>query len=507
VTNARTHAVVIGAGIGGLSAALRLVHAGLSVTVIDMAGGPGGKMRTRDSVAGPVDIGPTVLTLKGVFERLFSDVGARLSDHVTLIPDDILARHIWPDGSRLDLFHDTDDSARAVHDFAGATAEREFRRFSDRAKRLYDAFETPVMFSQRPSFSKLTAQVLKNPALVPAMAPGRNLAASLAGQFSDPRLQQLFGRYATYVGGSPYQSPAVLSLIAHSEARGVWRVQGGMHRLAAAMQRVAQDMGATFRFGARATRIEQQDDRVCAVHLADGTRLPADLVVYNGDPKALVDRHLGPAAAACVPAKSVSPRSLSAFVWGFAAEPAGVDLAHHTVFFCADPTREFDDLAKGRMPGDGTLYICAQDRGGDPPSGPERFEIILNGPAGHPSTPEDAYTCKTRVFDSLARMGLRFSPTPDITALTMPGDFDRAFPGSDGSLYGLSPHGMMATFQRPTARTRLTGLYLAGGGAHPGAGIPMACLSGRHAAEAILTDLASTSTFRPTAMRGGMSTA
>lgn len=506
MTDATTRAVVIGAGIGGLSAALRLAHAGLAVTVLDMAAGPGGKMRTRDSVAGPVDIGPTVMTLKGMFETLFMDVGTRLSDHVTLIPDDVLARHHWRDGSTLDLFHDPERSAEAVRAFGGARAEREFRRFTDRARRLYEAFEGPVMLAQKPSLPALTAHVLKNPALIPAMAPGRSLAASLSAQFSDPRLRQLFGRYATYVGGSPYLSPAVLGLIWHSEASGVWRVDGGMHKLAQAMQRLAQDRGARFQFNARAARIEQQDGQVCAVHLEDGTRIPADLIVFNGDPKALVDGHFGNAPATAVPRKGVEARSLSAFVWGFAATPAGVELAHHNVFFCADPKREFDDLAAGRMPEDGTLYVCAQDRGGDTPTGPERFEIILNGPPGHPSTPEDAYRCRTHTFETLARMGLRFSPTPDITALTMPGDFDRAFPASDGSLYGLSPHGMMATFQRPTARTKLRGLYLAGGGAHPGAGIPMACLSGSHAAAAILSDLASTSTSRRMATPGGMST-
>ncbi|NKX45082.1 phytoene desaturase [Roseibacterium sp. KMU-115] len=507
VTVSPIRAVVIGAGVGGLSAALRLAHAGLSVTVVDMAPGPGGKMRTRDTVAGPADIGPTVMTLKGMFETLFADVGERLSDHVRLIPDEILARHFWPDGSSLDLHSDAERSAAAVRAFAGPQGERQFRRFSDRARRLYEAFEAPVMHAPRPGLARLTAQVLASPGLIPALAPGRSLAASLAAQFTDPRLRQLFGRYATYVGGSPYRSPAVLGLIWHSEASGVWRVEGGMHRLAQAMHRLAETKGARFRFNARAARIEQQDGRVCAVHLADDTRLPADLVVFNGDPKALTDRLLGHAVAAAVPAAGVRSRSLSAFVWGFAARPAGVELAHHNVFFCADPRREFDDLAAGRMPEDGTLYVCAQDRGGTAPTGPERFEIILNGPPGHPSTPEDSYTCRIRTFETLARMGLRFSPTPDVTALTMPGDFDRAFPGSDGSLYGLSPHGMMATFQRPTARTRLAGLYLAGGGAHPGAGVPMACLSGQHAVAAILSDLASTSTFRPTAMPGGMSTA
>lgn len=506
VAEAPIRAVVIGAGIGGLTAAIRLAHAGLDVSVIDMAPGPGGKMRTRASVAGPVDIGPTVMTLKPVFEALFADVGARLSDHVTLIPDTILARHFWRDGTTLDLGHDPDRNAAAIRAFAGDAAERQFRRFCARAARLYAAFEGPMMQAPEPRLGGLTAHVLKNPGLIPAMAPGQSLAASLSRQFGDPRLRQLFGRYATYVGGSPYQSPAVLSLIWQSEASGVWRVAGGMHRLAVAMHDLAETRGARFRFGTRALRIEQQDGRVTAVHLADGTRLAADLVVFNGDPKALVEGHLGSGPRQAVPRSGVAARSLSAFVWGFAAEPVGVELAHHNVFFCADPKREFADLAAGRMPADGTLYVCAQDRGGDAPIGPERFEIILNGPPGHPSTPEDAYTCKTRTFETLARMGLRFSPTPDISALNMPADFDRAFPASDGSLYGLSPHGMMASFQRPTARTAIRGLYLAGGGAHPGAGIPMACLSGRHAAAAILSDLASISMSRPTATRGGMST-
>jgi 1-hydroxycarotenoid 3,4-desaturase len=507
LTDHATKAVVIGAGIGGLASALRLAHAGLNVTVVDMHGAPGGKMRTRPSQAGPIDIGPTVMTMRPVFEALFSDVGARLSDHVTLTEDDILARHFWRDGSTLDLFRDPARSLEAVTAFAGPTEARAFAAFSAKAKRLFDAFEAPVMMAPAPSLPKLTARVLRNPGLIPALAPGRTLAQSLAAQFRDPRLRQLFGRYATYVGGSPYQSPAVLGLIWQSEANGVWSVKGGMHALARACHDLAAAKGVTFHFNARAARIEQQDGRCQAVHLENGDRLAADVVVFNGDPKGLVDGDLGPAPQPAVAPGGVDPRSLSAFVWGFAATPSGPDLAHHNVFFCADPKAEFDDLAAGRMPRDGTLYICAQDRGSAAPQGLERFEIILNGPPGHPSTREDEDTCRTRVFETLKQMGLRFSPTPDRTHLTTPGGFAADFPGSDGSLYGRSPHGMMATFQRPTARTRLKGLYLAGGGAHPGAGIPMACLSGKHAAEAIMTDLASISTSRPMATRGGMSTA
>ncbi|MDG4646947.1 phytoene desaturase family protein [Roseibacterium sp. SDUM158017] len=507
VNPSQPRAVVIGAGIGGLSAALRLAHRGLPVEVVDMAPGPGGKMRTRASSTGPVDIGPTVMTMRHVFEELFEAVGERLADHVTLHPDTVLARHWWRDGSSLDLHSDPEASAAAVRGFAGAAAEAEFRAFSKKAWRLFEAFDAPVMQEAEPKLSSLTAHVLKEPSLIAAMAPGLSMARSLRMEFSDPRLRQLFGRYATYVGGSPYLSPAILGLIFHSEASGVWRVEGGMHMLARALHKLALARGVTFRFGAEARRIETQDERCTAVHLTDGTRLAADIVLFNGDPKALHEGRLGPSPRRAVPRRGVEPRSLSAFVWGFAAEAHGADLAHHNVFFCDDPRAEFGDIAQGRMPRDATLYLCAQDRGGaDAPTGRERFEIIMNGPPGYRATDEDRRTCRTRTFETLSRMGLTFSPAPDLSHLTTPDDFDRAFPASDGSLYGRSPHGMMATFHRPVARTGLRGLYLCGGGTHPGAGIPMACLSGRHAAAAIWSDLASTSTFPRTATPGGMST-
>ena len=502
------HVVIVGAGIGGLSAALRLAHAGLSVDVVEMADGPGGKMRTLPSEVGAIDIGPTVMTMRPVFEELFADVGERLGDHVSLVRDDVLARHHWRDGSSLDLFHDRDASAEAVRVFAGARAEQQFLAFSARAKALFEAFEAPVMHATTPKLGALTGHVLRQPGLIPAMAPGLSLARSLKAQFSDPRLRQLFGRYATYVGGSPYQSPAVLGLIWHSEASGVWSIPGGLHGLARAMNKLAMARGARFHFNTKVEEITMRGDRTHAVRLSDGRTLPARTVLFNGDPKALHDGLLGAAARVAVPARSVKARSLSAYVWGFAAKPHGLRLSHHNVFFCDDPRIEFADATGGRLPRDASLYICAQDRGGGAePDGIERFEIIMNGPAGHKPTLEERDLCRTRTFETLQKMGLTFSPQPRDEHLTTPQDFAEAFPGSDGSLYGLSPHGMMATFARPTASTRIKGLYLCGGGAHPGAGIPMACLSGKHAAEAILTSLASTSTSRRMDTLGGMSTA
>ena len=503
----KSRVVVVGAGIGGLCAALRLAHAGYAVTVLEAAEGPGGKMRTLPSVAGPVDAGPTVLTMRRVFEELFAEVGESLSDHLTLIPLPVLARHYWADGTKLDLMADAEASATNINALFGAKSARQFRVFSARTKRLFDAFDAPMLQSATPSQSALTRQVLKSPRLLWDMAPHRTMAQLLHSSFTEPKLRQLFARYATYVGGSPYAAPALLSLISQSEAQGVWAVQGGMHRLAQIVAQLARAKGAVFRYGQVAKRIEQQGGRVSAVVTTLG-RFPADAVLFNGDPKALTTGLLGDGVKKAVSVGGVEPRSLSAYVHAFAAIPTGPELSHHTVFFGDDPQAEFTALARGERPTDATLYICAQDRIGPTPTGPERFEIILNGPPTEADrdTEQEMAACQTQVFARLGQFGLQFSPTPGPDSLTTPQGFARLFPASNGSLYGRSPQGLTAGLKRPQARTAIPGLYLTGGGAHPGAGVPMAALSARHAAAAIMTDLALRSTSRQTATPGGMST-
>ncbi|MBY5990455.1 1-hydroxycarotenoid 3,4-desaturase CrtD [Roseovarius atlanticus] len=503
------HAVIIGAGIGGLATAARLSGAGLRVTVLERHGHPGGKMRTMPSAAGPVDAGPTVLTMRPVFEDLFTALGTRLTDHVTLHRQHLLARHFWPDGSTLDLFDDPDANIKAVAAFAGARAGRQMRKFSDRARALFEGFDAPVMQSPEPTLAALTSHVLRHPHLIRQMASNKTLAQLLDSSFSDPRLVQLFGRYATYVGGSPYHVPALLALIWQAEVSGVWVVEGGLHRLAQALADAITTRGGEFLYDTHVDRIFTEKGRAIGVTLQGGTFLPADAVVFNGDPRALATGAFGPGLESIAPQTTEIPRSLSAEVWAFAARPSGPDLAHHNVFFRADPRPEFDALMQGRRVPDPTLYVCAMDRGlpASPPT-LERFEIIANAPPlQDPQGPEEFTECQTRTFRTLARFGLDFDPLPGPDALTTPPGFDRLFPESSGSLYGQSPHGTMAAFQRPTARTTVKGLYLAGGGVHPGAGVPMAALSGRHAAEAILTDPISTSPSRPTATHGGMSTA
>ncbi len=504
--------VVVGAGMGGLAATMVLAGSGLNVTVVESAAGPGGKMRVVESEAGPIDAGPTVLTLRGVFDSLFTSVGETLEDHVTLIREPVIARHWWPDGSCLDLHDDHACNAAAIERFGGARAAQDFAAFDRRAASLFRAFDQPMMRTAEPDAWQLASLVLRDPSLLAAMAPGQTLASALRRQFRDPRLRQLFGRYATYVGGSPYQSPAILALIWRAEVAGVWHARGGLHALARAMEGVSRARGARFVYGAKVGQIEVSAGRVVGVRLADGGRISADHVVFNGDPAAIQRGLLGPDVSSAVRIGALCPRSLSAQVWSFAARPSGPELATHNVFFAADPRSEFDDLAAGRTPKSPTIYVHAQDRGhaaAERPQGLERFEIILNAPParhGAPLNPEEPERCRDLTFATLARFGLTFDPVPPAAALTMPQGFAQLFPGSDGSLYGRSPHGLMAAFRRPLARTSIPGLYLAGGGAHPGAGVPMAALSGQHAAETILMDLASILPSHPAAMPGGTST-
>ena len=314
------------------------------------------------------------------------------------------------------------------------------------------------------------------------------------------------------MGGSPFLTPATLLLVWHAEAMGVWTVRGGMNRLAQAMQALAEARGARFRFATRAEEILVVRGRAAGVRLTSGETLRADSVLFNGDPAALAGKLLGAGAARAGRRVRPARQSLSANVWTFAARLAGFPLVRHNVFFGESSRAEFGDVfRRGRAPRDPTVYVCAQDRPGREaraPTGPERLLVLTNAPAvnvgGRPS-PEETAECRDRAFSRLARAGLRVIEQEGSDTVTTPAEFARLFPGSEGAIYGRAPHGILGTFARPTATSPVPGLYLAGGAVHPGPGIPMAALSGRMAATAILRDLASTSTSRLAAMPGGTS--
>jgi 1-hydroxycarotenoid 3,4-desaturase len=251
-----------------------------------------------------------------------------------------------------------------------------------------------------------------------------------------------------------------------------------------------------------------RNGRAAGVQLADGETIVAGDVLANCDASAIADGRFGPEAARSVTGTPPGKRSLSALVTMMTADARGFDLDRHNVFFSDDYAREFRQIfGEGRLPSAPSVYVCAQDRGlGPPPDGPERFQLIVNAPAtgdDRAPTPEEISACQTATLAALARCGLTLTPRAQVPV--DPAMFETLFPSTGGALYGRASHGWQASFRRPGSRTGLPGLWLAGGSAHPGAGVPMAALSGRLASAAILSARASTARSRPMAIAGGMS--
>lgn len=507
--------VIIGAGMGGLSAALRLAAQGLHVTVVERAAQPGGKMRQLSPAGLAMDAGPTVFTMRHVFEALFDEAGALLNDHVRLTPLTILARHAWAGGGRLDLHASVEASTDAIGDFAGAAEAKRFSAFAAETRAVYTMLDRSFMRAPKPGMAGLARNLwqdgLRNPLDLLRMRPFETLWAALSRSFNDPRLRQLFGRYATYCGSSPFQSPATLMLIAHAEQLGVWSVDGGMHALAKAIAALAEAKGASFRYNTHVGAIRTSHGKVDGVVLSTGEVIPAGAVIFNGDYAALGEGLLGPAVMRAVPRARAKRRSLSAIVSCRATRTDGFPLIRHNVFFSADYPAEFRDIfGQDRVPAEPTVYVCAQDRDDDglpEPGQTERLLCLINAPANGDTQVYDdreIAQCEDRAARLMAACGLTLHPGASET--TSPSGFHALFPATGGGLYGQASHGWQASFRRPGARTSVPGLYLAGGSVHPGPGVPMAALSGMTAADSLLSDLTSQRPSRMAVTAGGMST-
>lgn len=488
----KKHVIVIGAGAGGLAAAVELAAAGRAVTVLDAAPTVGGKMHQVRSGEHWIDAGPTVFTMRWVFDELFANAGAQFASRLPFKPVTTLARHWWTSGASMDLHADPQVTAADIAALAGSADAEGYLQLCRDSGHIFELLKMSFMAAPQPNPITLALRIgLSRLGEMLALRPHQTLWRALGDYLRDPRLRQLFARYATYVGSSPLKAPATLLLITHSEQQGVWVLPGGMTSLARAMQNLAEEHGAQFKLNTNVAAINTHNGRVSGVTLANGETLAADDIVFNGDRSALATGCLGPDVVLATRGTPVEQRGLSAVTWCLRADTAGFPLSYHNVFFDEDYPREFralfEDKAVAERP---TVYICAQDRllAGHH-EGHERLLVLVNAPAtGDLSTwtREQMYQITARTEAILADCGLKMSLSSATCRMANPQDFASRFPGSGGSLYGQATHGLFSSFTRPSSRTKIPGLYMAGGSVHPGPGVPMATLSGRLAAQALL---------------------
>ena len=491
--------IVIGAGIGGLSAAVRLAAAGRHVVVYEQNERPGGKMGEIASGGFRWDTGPSVITMRQVLEGLFQTAGRRMDDYLTLQPVEPLTRYFYRDGTVLDATADLTRMLAQIErleprDVEGYLA---YLAYAARIHRItgpvfiYDQPPRPRSFLRVPVTEWLAAD------------PLRTMDASIRRFVRSPHLRQLLGRFATYVGGSPYEAPATLNVIAHVElSGGVWYPRGGIYAIASALTRLAEDVGVAVHTGRPVERILVEGGRAAGVELAGGEVVPAAAVVANVDVTTVYDRLLPrtPATERRLAAVRSAEPSCSGYVLllGVRADDNAPALAHHNIFFSADYPREFRRIfGEGLPPDDPTVYVAITAKT-DPdhaPPGHENWFVLVNAPAVDErfDWAREAVSYRQTVLDALLRFGVDVRGRIVSERVLTPLDLARQSGAWRGALYGASANSRWTAFRRPHNRSAdVRGLYFAGGTTHPGGGVPMVALSGKVAAGLVLDDLGQT---------------
>lgn len=472
---------VIGAGLGGLAAGLRLAARGAAVTVLEQNGRPGGKMNLWERDGYRADTGPSLLTLPWVIEELFADLGLRMEDRLEWIPVRPLAGYVFDDGLSFEHGTRMPEWLETVRRLEGGTAEGYLRLLALGARLFALSRGT---FLRRAPFERPDPRglrcALRYPPPPAALSTYRR---EVRRRLSSPALRNLFERYPTYVGSSPAATPAMMLLIPYLEtAYGGFHIRGGLYRLVEELVAAGARLPFELRCGVRAEAILRNGNRVRGVALSNGETLRADAVLMNGD-ASCAGRLLDPGRADPLPEPD---RSLSGLVFLFALRGPLPGRPHHQVFFSADYDREFRQLFEERaFPDDPTVYVNLPTRS-DPsmaPPGGEVMFVMANAPANDGDAWDAAAVAaaRGRVLARLYRGGF-----PDVehriaaSEVWTPRRFAERYSLPGGALYGTHSHGARSAFLRPPLRSRsVRGLFFVGGSTHPGGGVPTVLTSAR----------------------------
>ncbi len=487
--------VVVGGGLGGLSAAIALASEGFPVEIVEKNDKLGGKLNVLQRDGFTFDLGPSILTMPHVFQALFDRCGRRMEDYVVFDPVVPHWRNFFEDGTSFDLTPDSEAMREQLLKL-GPDVPDQFARFLAYSRDLCTTTEEGYFSHGLDSFGALLRHYGPWRSLV-GFDVFRNMDQGVRRFIKDEKLVDVLNYFAKYVGSSPYDAPALLNLLPHVQfGYGLWYVRGGMYKLAEALCRLANDLGVRVRLNTEVVEIQTQGTLVTGVRLGEGTVLPADLVVSNMEVIPAYRRLIKEGAGEADRLRKFGP-SCSGLVLHLGVSKIYPQLAHHNFFYSQQPRAHFDAIFNSHtLSDDPTIYLVAPVKSdpGQAPRGCEVIKVLPHIPCLDPNNPlpREAYMAfRDRVLNKLERMGLTDLRKSIICEeCWTPHDIEARYYSNQGSIYGVaSDRWQNLGFKAPQRSRRFNNLYFVGGSVNPGGGMPMVTLSGQLVRDKIMMDL------------------
>lgn len=497
-------AIVIGAGMGGMAVAARLRNQGFDVDVYEQSSTAGGKLARYERDGFVFDLGPSLFTIPAVYRDLFLKTGGPLEEAIDLQPLDPAFRYQFSDGSHIIMPGvGPARAARAIEEGLGGDTASQWNQLIQRASDMWSLTRQSVMHSPITSVQDMLPLFTKVSDIT-TIAPWLSLRALGKKYIRDARLLQLLDRYATYTGSDPRKAPAALATVPYVEQEfGAWHIGGGIAQLANALYKRCCERGVTFHFDSDVQRIEVEGKKAVGISLKDGTSIVADIVVANADAHH-VYRELLPQSVSKQGRKRLrkATPSLSGFVLLLAVKGRTENLLHHNVLFPENYDAEFDSVFgvngnPAKPVEDPTIYICSPDDDRmRPHANSEAWFVLVNAPRhgdGSNSTFDwsDSKTSDEyahHILDVMAQRGFDVRDRLEWMEWRSPLTLQTATRAPGGAIYGTSSNGATAAFLRAANRSEVENLYLVGGSAHPGGGLPLVGMSAEIVANVIKSD-------------------
>lgn len=489
--------VVIGAGMGGMTAAARLARNGHSVTLYEASETYGGKLRTEWIGKFAFDTGPSLLTLPAVYKDFFIRTGKPLGLLCKISPVDPSFDYRFSDGTNVKFSNlSRHHTLNAIRKSYGESVSLQWDSMMKRATKMWDVSREPFVESELGSpFALLMRRSLIKDILV--IAPWMSLRKFATKQLPDKHLRYILDRYATYSGSDPRKAPAVLATIAYvEEAFGAWHIKGGIGVLATLVHQRGVDVGVEFVFNSRVEEILVENGKAKGVRLADASLIKADVIIANAD-ASLVYNKLIKGEKRKLRKVRRNIRRADASIAGFSLllglrKIDAPSMCHHTILFPEDYDSEFEAIFAEKSPVlKPTIYICApQDELMVKDANLESWTVLVNAPHHGPngfdwSNENFARSYANSIIDQIESRGISIRNRLESLTIRTPADLERSVSAPGGSIYGTSSNGARAAFMRAKNRSPIKNLYCVGGSAHPGGGLPLVGMSGEIVANAV----------------------